>query len=107
VTADGIADRPRDVVIRVAYEGAGRAEKARHVEPDVAAGERAAWSNYAMSDPDPPKLAELITCRWCASVWLAAGVVAMRRMAPRAWHPMSTVLAFSAAAALLARLEDD
>lgn len=107
VTADGIADGPRDAVVRAAYEIAGRAEEARQTEPDVAAGERAAWSNYAMDDDDPPKLAELITCRWCAGMWLAAAVVAMRRMAPRAWSPVAAVLAFSAAAALLARLEDD
>src|SRR4051812_28578715 len=24
---------------------------------------------------DPPKLAQLVTCRWCAGVWIAGGVV--------------------------------
>lgn len=55
---------------------------------------------------DPPKVARLITCRWCAGMWIAAGVVAARRLAPKAWDPLADVLALSAAAVLAARLED-
>jgi hypothetical protein len=55
---------------------------------------------------DPPKLATLITCRWCAGVWIAAGVVGARALAPRAWDIAARGLAFSAGAALLARFED-
>jgi hypothetical protein len=56
---------------------------------------------------DPPRLATLITCRWCAGMWIAVGVTAARRLAPTAWEPVSRGLALSAGAALLSRLEDD
>ena len=55
---------------------------------------------------DPPRLATLVTCRWCAGVWIAAAVTAARVAAPRAWEPVSRGLALSASAVLLARLED-
>jgi hypothetical protein len=55
---------------------------------------------------DPPKLATLITCRWCAGMWIAAGVAVARRLAPEAWEPVSRALALSATAVLLARFED-
>lgn len=57
--------------------------------------------------PDPPRIASLVTCRWCAGMWIAGGVVAARQAAPRAWTPVAQALALSAAATLLARLEDD
>lgn len=57
-------------------------------------------------DRPVPKLADLVTCRWCASVWLALFAVAARRLAPRLWEPLAKALAFSAAAALLAGLEE-
>jgi hypothetical protein len=56
---------------------------------------------------DPPRLATLVTCRWCAGMWIAAGVTAARLAAPRAWEPVSRGLALSAAAVLLSRLETD
>ena len=55
---------------------------------------------------DPPKLARLVTCRWCAGIWIAGGVVLARAVAPRAWSPVAKGLAFSAGAALLAGFED-
>jgi hypothetical protein len=54
-----------------------------------------------------PKLATLVTCRWCAGVWIAAGVTGARLLAPRTWAVASRGLALSAAAVLLARLETD
>lgn len=56
---------------------------------------------------EPPRLARLITCRWCAGMWIAAGVVGARTLAPRAWSPVARTLALSAAATLIARAEDD
>lgn len=56
---------------------------------------------------NPPKLATLVTCRWCAGMWIAAGVTAARRLAPGAWEPLARGLALSASAVLLARLESD
>jgi hypothetical protein len=58
------------------------------------------------ADQDPPRLATLVTCRWCAGVWIAAGVVVARTAAPRAWTPVARGLALSAGAVLLSRLED-
>jgi hypothetical protein len=55
---------------------------------------------------DPPRLATLVTCRWCAGVWIAAAVTAARLVAPRAWQPVARGLALSASAVLLARFED-
>lgn len=56
--------------------------------------------------PAPPKVARLVTCRWCAGMWIAGGVVAARRLVPQLWDPAAHVLALSAAAVLAARLED-
>ena len=55
---------------------------------------------------DPPRLATLVTCRWCAGIWIAAGVAGARRFAPEAWEPVARGLALAATAVLLARLED-
>ena len=55
---------------------------------------------------EPPRLATLVTCRWCAGMWIAMGVAAARMAAPRAWTPVARGLALSATAVLLARLED-
>lgn len=56
---------------------------------------------------DPPRLATLITCRWCAGMWIAVGVTAARAVAPRVWEPVARGLALSATAVLLSRFEDD
>lgn len=47
---------------------------------------------YAVGDP----LGEVVDCGYCNSIWLAAGVVAARRYAPRVWDPVARLLAFSA-----------
>jgi hypothetical protein len=71
-------------------------------EPDT----RPSAQELVEADDDPPKLATLVTCRWCAGVWIAAGVVVARTAAPRAWTPVARGLALSAGAVLLSRLED-
>jgi hypothetical protein len=55
---------------------------------------------------DPPRLATLVTCRWCAGMWIAGGVALARRAAPGPWDPVARGLALAATAVLLARLED-
>lgn len=50
---------------------------------------------------DHPKLLELTTCPWCLSVWIAFGVVFLRRVAPRFWNPIATALAASAVAGIV------
>lgn len=47
------------------------------------------------------KAVELLTCPYCASVWLALAVVAARAALPRPWGAAARVLAFSAVAGLL------
>lgn len=55
---------------------------------------------------DPPRLATLVTCRWCAGIWIAASVSVARAALPRAWQPVARGLALSSVAVLLARVED-
>lgn len=108
VTADTILAEPRNAIARWAYHRAAMAKPAEPL-PELAYTELAGpqpWADLAMDDPDAPKLATLVTCRWCAGVWVAFGVVAARRLFPRAWQPVARALALSAGAALLARLED-
>lgn len=96
VTADTILDGPRDAVVRWSYRDVKSFWDPKIITP----------TEFAMEDDDPPKLATLITCRWCAGTWVSLFVVAARRYAPRIWDPLAQALAMSAGAALLARLED-
>lgn len=98
VTADTITEAPRDAIVRRAYEAAGVADR-KH--PDVS------WSELAMADDEAPKLATLVTCRWCTGVYVAIGVTVARRVAPRLWGPVADMLATASAAALVAGLEQD
>lgn len=45
---------------------------------------------------------ELIGCPWCASPWIAIGVLAARRFVPSMWSPLAKVLAASAVAGIAA-----
>jgi hypothetical protein len=94
-TADVISEPVRMAVL--AHTGA---------EPPPGAEDPTA-QEVVESMKDPPRLATLITCRWCAGMWIAAGVTAARALAPRAWDPVARGLALSAGAVLLSRLEDD
>lgn len=102
ITADTVLDGPRDAVVKWSY-----ARRPNKPAPDLfdsrLPGE---WSAAAIEDPDAPKLATLITCRWCSGVWISFAVVAARRLFPRAWPPIAEALALSVGAALLAGLED-
>jgi hypothetical protein len=95
-TIDVVGEPIRQAVVRAAgvRDHDGSTEGGASAEAMVAA------------DPTPPKLATLVTCRWCAGMWVAGGVGAARLWAPRAWSPVAWGLALSAGAALLARLED-
>lgn len=100
VVDDDITAEPRDAVVRSAYESAGRADqhRQRHPEVDSYPG---AWADSVANDPDPPKIATLVTCPWCSGMWVALGVVIARRIVPRAWSGLAKVLAFSAITGLL------
>lgn len=103
VTADTILHGPRDRIVEAAYAGVGRAEYVRSQYAPDAPGD---WSEIPPGDPYAPKLASLVTCRWCSGVWVAVAVVALRRLAPRWWAPVAEALAISSAAPLLAAIED-
>lgn len=103
VTADTITEPVRWRIIEAAYEAAGRAATWR----DATINHGGTWDDVAHEDPNPPKLAVLVTCRWCTGYWVALLAVAARRFAPRAWEPIARASALSAVAALLAGLEED
>lgn len=63
-------------------------------------------TSYALHDKDAPRLAYLVTCWWCVSVWLAAGVVAARWCIPTVWNPVAWLLACSAVAASIGQALD-
>lgn len=94
-TADTLTAPVRNRLIADAYRRADR------FDPDV----NIDWTEYAMADEDAPRLAVLLTCRWCASMWIAATVVLIRRRIPRAWSPIARLLALSTASTLVAGLE--
>lgn len=109
VTKDIITVGPRDAVIRWAYRRDGRGHELEgDWEYDPSGDPRSATrdapppAEVVRTDEHPPKVARLITCPWCAGVWIAGGVVIMRGIAPHAWSRAARVLAMSEAAGLLA-----
>lgn len=98
ITTDDLLHDQREAVVEAAYVAAGRAAESR------AAAELTSWAETAVADEhDAPKLATLITCRWCTGMWVALFVVAVRRT--RAWRPMRDALALGSLAALIAGFE--
>lgn len=108
IADDDITAGPRDRVVRAAYETQGRRQHVADQLADAYGGPipDGAWSDHAQGDPFAPKPATLVTCRWCTGMWVAAAVVLARRAAPRTWSTLARLLSLSAAAALLAGLED-
>lgn len=49
-----------------------------------------------------PRMAEFLTCPWCVSIWMAAGVVAVQSLIGDVWFYAACVLAFSAVTGLIA-----
>jgi len=71
------------------------------VEDEIAAPMRdRVWDRWP---PDSTRVGYLITCPWCVSVWVGAGVVAARAVAPAAWRPLSGALALSALAGVVSQ----
>jgi hypothetical protein len=108
VTKDVITVGPRDAVIRWAYTRDGRGDELGVDEVFVGDDGKPRPSpapppaEVVRTDDHPPKIARLITCPWCASVWLAGGVVVVRRLAPGVWPRVARVLAMSHVAGLVA-----
>lgn len=103
VTADVLTEKLRDAFVARAYADS----IAERTLPAALMDGQLSWSQFAKHDADAPKLATLVTCRWCAGMWISFGVIAARRLAPALWDPIAKALVCSAAAALIARLEDD
>lgn len=99
---DGITQPVRDRIIEAAYVARGDSERRRSAWKASNGGEfiEGDWQQIAGDDPDPPKLAQLVICPWCASVWIALGLVFVVRRA-RWWPSMADALAFSAAAGIV------
>lgn len=93
VTTDDLTDEPRSAVIRWAYRRAGDHRFTDPVE-------------FVHGDAAAPKLATLVTCPWCAGMWVALGVAVARRVAPRSWRVLAEALAMSAVTGLIASRED-
>lgn len=88
VTADAITDRWRDWIRRRGWTyDAGRPELPIPVPTMLGARFRA--------------LHTLVTCPWCISIWLAAGVVIVTRLVPDVWQYAAMALALSAVAGRL------
>ena len=110
VTADVITSTPRAKLIEGAYRRQARRERmtlSERVGQPLRSMRPGDWDDLAIGEGEcAPKLATLITCRWCAGVWVAAGVLAARQLAPGPWSIAARGLAVSAGAALIAGLED-
>ncbi len=105
VTQDVIADPVRERWVEAAYAGAGRCEQARaNLDP----GSVTPWADYALAEGDrAPKLAVLVSCKWCTSIWCALLAVLARRAVRPVWDPLARLLALSSAGTLLSGLEQD
>lgn len=101
VVDDQLTAEVRDAIIEAAYVAAGRREGV--LADHEGARTPGFWADEIVpNDPDPPKLAFLVTCPWCAGMWVALGTVAAGRIAPKLWRPLADALATSAAAGLIA-----
>lgn len=106
-TRDTLLYGVRERVIHAAYVANGTPSDTQPWELGQHDPDPNDWADLAEREgPHAPKVAQLVTCGWCASVWIAAGVLAARRLAPRAWNPVARLLAASTVANLLATLED-
>jgi hypothetical protein len=96
VTTDVITEPMRGRVIEWAYNG-------RLVEwsgPRSDNDDSPDWIEIVAEDRDPPKLATLVTCQWCAGVWVAGAIALVRRR--RWWKWVRVPLAMSMITGLLA-----
>ncbi len=56
---------------------------------------------------EPDAWAELSECAWCASWYVALGVISARALFPRAWDVAARALSFSAVAGLVSTAAGD
>lgn len=100
VTADVVTRPWRARIIRRSYRGTKTdyqdlVSRASDAEADA----------FPHGDDNAPALATLVTCPWCVSVYVSAGVVIARRFAPGLWNAAAYGLALSTASTLVANRE--
>lgn len=98
VTTDGVLSGPREWLLRRAYRRAGRLPPA---DPFSDPDHPASFEEEARNDPHPPKAVAGLLCAWCVGVWASFGVVAARRLVPRAWEPVGRALAIATTVGLV------
>jgi hypothetical protein len=102
VTRDTITRPARVRIIRWAYEHAagwiGEPQPFHQTESE--------WDEMPRDDDHAPLLAELVTCSFCAGLWISFGVRLCRRYRGGVWKPVAEALALSTVAAALARAID-
>lgn len=96
VTRDTITRTPRAAIIRWAYRN--RSAWTATVATD------AQIESVVHGDDDAPKLATLVTCPWCVSIYAAFLVAASHQV--RWARPIRYALALSSIAALISTRED-
>lgn len=99
VTRDHLTKEARAVLVATAYEAA------EVVPRGTDRWQADDWLEHVEHDPRPPLLAKLITCSWCAGVYVAGSVVAARAVGGRPWDLAARVLATAAVVGLLAEHE--
>lgn len=97
VAADTITRPLRVRVIRWAYKHDGQ-DLAEYLDQS-----ESMLDDFAAHDDEAPKLAALVTCRWCVGVYVGFAVMVAHR--GRWWAPVRDGLALASAAALIAGLE--
>lgn len=111
VTKDTITEKLRDRIVARAYGNPRISTRFAFPEGDpdgdLAWIPDGGWSLYAEQDPNAPLLATLITCRWCASVHLMAGLLLFAVVAPKPARWLRYLLAGSSVAVLLSRIESE
>lgn len=94
VTTDTITAPLREAIIRRAYRGSPQNN------PGWEGPHR--WADLARVDEEAPWQATLMTCDWCAGMWVSFGVGIARRLAPGPWALVARALAIAQAAAIVA-----
>ena len=96
VTTDTITGPARELAIRWVYEADGDVDAIAE-QPSVGS-----WADLARADGEyAPKLAKLLVCDWCATVWTGAVAVLLAKSRRPALRGVAEVLAVSQIAGML------
>lgn len=57
---------------------------------------------FAKKAPTEDSWTYLLTCPWCASMWIGLGIAIFRKFFPEVWNPVAEALAVSSATGLIA-----